>query len=404
MRSERKMSSQPIKTPSRRRLLLVGTIALVAATVIAGYGLVSRAHSKQELAQWTNAQTVPTVVLAKLEHGGTNPTLTLPGSIQPYNKAAIYARVSGYLKSWNKDIGAPVKAGEVLASIEAPDLDQQLAQARATLASAKANYDIATITANRNDGLAKKLVVAQQTADQTAADATAKEAVVDANEANVRQLEAMQSFKQIAAPFDGVVTARNTDIGALINAGSTAGQELFEVSDLHRVRIYVQVPQALSADLRPGLKATFEMPQYPGRKFDATLVTTSNAMNATSRSLLVELQADNSDGKLLGGTYCRVDFQIPGDPNLVRIPATALLPADRGAQVAVLVSGNKAVLKSIQLGRDFGDSVEVTAGLAPQDRVIDSPPETLRSGDTVQLAAATSTVAQAGAPTPSSLD
>jgi RND family efflux transporter MFP subunit len=185
------------------------------------------------------------------------------------------------------------------------------------------------------------------------------------------------------------VTARNTDIGALINAGSTSGQQLFEVSDLHRVRIYVDVPQAFSADLRPGLKATFEMPQYPGQKFDATLVTTSNAINATSRSMLVQLQADNSEGKLFGGTYCRVDFQIPGDPNMVRIPATALMPINRGAQVAVLDDSNKVVLKSIQLGRDFGDSVEVTAGLAPQDRVIDSPPETLQNGDTVQLATAT---------------
>jgi RND family efflux transporter MFP subunit len=223
---------------------------------------------------------------------------------------------------------------------------------------------------------------------------------MDANEANVRQLEAMQSFKQIVAPFDGVITARNTDIGALINAGRTAGQELFDVSDLHRVRIYVQVPQAFSAGLSPGLKATFEMPQYPGRKFDATLVTTSNAMNTTSRSMLVELQADNSDGKLLGGAYCRVNFQIPGDPNMVRIPATALMPVNRGVQVAVLGDGNKVVLKSIRLGRDFGDTVEVTAGLDPQDRVIDSPPETLQSGDVVQLAAATpSTSTQGGSPT-----
>jgi RND family efflux transporter MFP subunit len=198
-----------------------------------------------------------------------------------------------------------------------------------------------------------------------------------------------------------VVTARNTDIGALINAGSTAGQELFEVSDLHRVRIYVQIPQASSAALRPGLPATFEMPQYPGQKFAATVVTTSHAMNATSRSMLVELQADNADGKLLGGTYCEVAFQIPGDPNMVRLPATALIPVNQGAQVALVGDGNKVVLKSVQLGRDFGDSVEVTAGLTAQDRVIDSPPETLQSGDAVQLAAATpsSTSTQAVAPT-----
>jgi RND family efflux transporter MFP subunit len=394
------MTSQPAQTPRSRRLLLVGLVALVAAGAIAANGLISRARSQQDLVQWTNEQAAPTVALATLAHGDAERSLILPGNIQPYYKAAVYARVNGYLKSWNKDIGAQVKAGEVMASIDAPDLDQQLAQARATLASAKASYDIAAITANRDDILLKKQTIAQQIADQAEADAAAKKAVMDANAANVRQLEAMQSFKQIVAPFDGVVTARNTDIGALINAGKTAGQELFEVSDLHHVRIYVQVPQAFSADLRPGLKATFEMPQYPGRKFDANLVTTSNAMNATSRSMLVELQADNSDSKLLGGAYCQVEFQVPGDPNMLRIPATALMPVNGGAQVAVF-DGGKAVLKAIHLGRDFGDSVEVTAGLAPQDQVIDSPPETLRSGDVVQLAAATPAPIsiQAAAPT-----
>jgi RND family efflux transporter MFP subunit len=394
------MSPQPLKTLSPRQLLLVGIIALIAAGAIAANGLISRARDKQDLVQWTNAQALPTVTLATLQHGDANRTLTLPGNIQPYNKASIYARVNGYLKTWNQDIGAHVKAGDVLASIDAPDLDQQLAQAKATLASAKANYDIAVITANRNDVLVKKQAVAQQLADQTTADAAAKKAIMDASDANVRQLEAMESYKQIVAPFDGVVTARNTDIGALINAGNAAGQQLFEVSDLNRVRIYVQVPQAFSADLRPGLKATFEMPQYPGQKFDATLVTTSNAVDATTRSMLVELQADNPDGKLFGGAYCRVDFQIPGEPNMVRLPATALIPVNRGAQVAVLGDGNKVVLKSIQLGRDFGDTVEVTAGLTPEDRVIDSPPETLQTGDTVQLAPPTpsSTATQAGAP------
>jgi RND family efflux transporter MFP subunit len=398
------MSSQPVQTPKLRRLLLAGTIALVAAGALAGNGLVSRARSKQDLVQWTNAQVAPTVALAKLAAGDAAQNVILPGNIQPYNKAAIYARVSGYLKSWQQDIGAHVKEGQVLATIEAPELDQQLAQARATLASAKANYDIAAITANRYDSLAKKQALAQQTADQADADAAAKKAVMDADAAYVRQLETMQSFKQIVAPFDGIVTLRNTEIGALINSGNTAGQELFEVSDLHRVRIYVQVPQAFSADLRPGLKATFQMPQYAGQKFDATLVTTSNAMNASSRSMLVELQADNPDGKFLGGTYCRVDFLIPNDPNMVRVPATALMPANRGMQVAVLGNDNKVVLKPVQLGRDFGDSVEIKAGLASQDRVIDSPPETLQSGDAVQLATATPvpTATQSEAQTPPS--
>jgi RND family efflux transporter MFP subunit len=339
----------------------------------------------------------PTVTLAKILRGDAEQKLILPGNIQPYAKAAIYARVNGYVKSWNKDIGAPVKANEVLALIETPDLDQQLAQARATLASAKANYDLAVVTADRNTTLVQRQVVSQQVADQTSADAQAKKAIMDADEAYVRQLEAMQSFKQIVAPFDGIVTARNTDIGALINSGST-GQPLFEVADLHRVRIYVQVPQAFTADLRPGLKATFEMPQYPGQKFDATLVTTSNAVNETSRSMLVQLQADNTDGKLFGGTYCRVDFQLPGNPDMLRLPATALMPANRGVQVAVLGDNNKVVLKAIQLGRDFGDTVEVTAGLSAQDQVIDSPPETLQNGETVQLAALASIAAQAGTP------
>jgi RND family efflux transporter MFP subunit len=394
------MSLQSDKTPRLRRLLLVGIIVAVAAGSIAVNGFISRHRTNQDLVKWSNAQAIPTVALAQLVHGDAAQLLILPGDIQPLNKAAIYARVNGYLKSWQQDIGAHVTAGQVLATIEAPDLDQQLAQAKATLASAKANYDIAVITANRDDILAKKQALSQEIADQTAADAAAKKAIMDADEANVRQLEAMESFKQITAPFNGIVTARNTDIGALINAGSTAGQQLFEVSDLHRVRIYVEVPQAFSADLRPGLKATFEMPQYPGQKFDATLVTTSNAINATSRSMLVQLQADNSEGKLFGGTYCRVNFQIPSDPNMVRIPATALMPINRGTQVAVLDESNKVVLKSVQLGRDFGDSVEVTAGLAPQDRVIDSPPETLQNGDSVQLATTTAspTSTQTGPP------
>jgi RND family efflux transporter MFP subunit len=394
------MSSQPAQTARPRRLLVVGLAALVAAGAIAANGLISRARSKQVLAMWTNAQAVPTVALAALAHGAADQRLILPGNIQPYNKAMIYARVSGYLKSWQQDIGAHVTAGQVLASIDTPDLDQQLAQAKGTLASAKANYDIAALTASRYDTLVKRQAISQQSADQSAADAAAKKAVMNADEANVRQLEAMQAFKQILAPFDGIVTLRNTDIGALINAGSTAGQELFEISDLHRVRIYVQVPQAFSAALRPGLKATFEMPQYPGEKFDAAVVTTSNAMDANSRSMLVELQADNADGKLLANTYCQVAFQIPGDPNMVRLPATALMLANRGAQVALLGDDNKVVLKPIQLGRDLGDSVEVTAGLALQDRVIDSPPETLQSGDVVQLATATptSTSTQAAAP------
>ncbi len=371
------MSSEDIKPPSKRSLITAAAGALLLAGVVVGYGFVDRAQSKQEVVQWTDTQAIPTVALAEPLPGSSNQTLTLPGNIQPLNKAAILARVNGYVKSWDHDIGSSVKAGQVL-----------LSQAKATLASVRANLQIASLTADRNNILLKKQIVAQQLADQTTADAVAKEAVVDANEANVRQLEAMQSFKTLAAPFDGVVTARNVEIGQLINSGGS-GQPLFEVSDLHRVRIFVQVPQAFSAGLVPGLKATLEMPQYPGVQFDATLTHISRAINATSHSMQVELQADNTAGKFFAGSYCNVHFEIPADANLVRIPSTALVTSNQGTQVATLDSNNKVVVKKVQLGRDLGDSVEIIAGLSPSDRIIDNPPETLTAGDTVRVATAT---------------
>src|SRR4051812_24723537 len=388
------MSSEDIKAPGRKSLLAAAATAVLVAGIVLSYGFIGRAQSKQEVVDWTNTHAIPTVALAAPIPSSSHQTLTLPGNIQPFNRAAIFARVSGYVKSWDHDIGSPVKAGQVLATIDAPDLDQQLGQAKATLASVRANHQIASLTANRNNILLQKQIVAQQLADQTDADAKAKEAVVDANEANVRQLEAMQSFKTLAAPFDGVVTARNVELGMLINSGGS-GQPLFEVSDLHRVRIYVQVPQSFSAGLVPGMKATFEMPQYPGVQFDATLSHVSKSINASSHSMQVELQADNAAGKFFGGSYCNVHFEIPNDANLVRLPSTALVTGNQGTQVALLGGDNKVVLKNVQLGRDLGDSVEVTAGLSPSDRVINSPPETLAAGDTVRVAAATP---QAAAP------
>jgi RND family efflux transporter MFP subunit len=386
------MPSEDIKAPGRRSLVTVAAAAVLLASAVVGYGFMTRAQSKQEVVQWTNTQAIPTVALAQLIPGGTHQTLTLPGNIQPFNRAAIFARVNGYVKSWDHDIGSSVKAGQVLATIDAPDLDQQLGQAKATLASVRANHQIASLTANRNNILLQKQIVAQQLADQTTADEKAKEAVVDANEANVRQLEAMQSFKTLAAPFDGVVTARNVELGMLINSGGGSGQALFEVSDLHRVRIFVQVPQSFTAGLAPGMKATFEMPQYPGVQFDATLSHTSKAINANSHSMQVELQADNAAGKFFGGSYCNVHFEIPTDASLVKIPSTALITGNQGTQVATLDGSDKVVLKSVKLGRDLGDSVEVLAGLTPSDRIINSPPETLVTGDAVRVAGDTSQV------------
>jgi RND family efflux transporter MFP subunit len=382
------MPAENIKPPSRRSLLTATTAAVVLAGIVVGYGFLDRAQSKQEVVEWTKAQAVPTVALAQRLPGSSHQTLTLPGNIQPFNRAAIYARVNGYVKTWDHDIGSPVKAGQLLAAIDAPDLDQQLSQAKATLASVKANEQIATLTASRNNILVKKDIVSQQVADQAAADAAAKQAVVGANEANVRQLEAMQSFKTLSAPFDGVVTARNVELGMLINSGGS-GQALFEVSDLHRVRIYVQVPQSFSAGLAPGMKATFEMPQYPGVQFEATLSHVSRAINAGSHSMQIELQADNAAGKFFGGSYCNVHLEVPTEANLVTIPSTALVTGNQGSRVATLDGNDKVVLKRVRLGRDLGDSVEVIAGLSPSDRIVDNPPETLAAGDTVHVAAAT---------------
>ena len=395
------MPSEDIKAPGRKSLLTAAAAAVLMAGIVLSYGFIGRAQSKQEVVDWTNTHAIPTVALAGLIPGSAHQTLTLPGNIQPFNRAAIFARVNGYVKSWDHDIGSPVKAGQVLASIDAPDLDQQLGQAKATLASVRANHQIASLTANRNNILLQKQIVAQQLADQTDADAKAKEAVVDANEANVRQLEAMQSFKTLAAPFDGVVTARNVELGMLINSGGS-GQPLFEVSDLHRVRIYVQVPQSFTAGLTVGMKATFEMPQYPGARFEATLSHISKSINQNSHSMQVELQADNAAGKFFGGSYCNVHFEIPTDANLVKVPSTALITGDQGTQIATLDSNDKVILRSVQLGRDLGDSVEVVAGLSPADRIVNNPPETLAAGDAVRVAQATSQAAAPASPPPSS--
>jgi RND family efflux transporter MFP subunit len=385
------MSSQPIKPPRLRTLVLTGAAAAVLAAFVVAVGVVERAQAAREVAHWTDAQAIPTVSLANLEYGDASRTLTVPGTIDAYYRAAVFARVTGYLKSWQADIGAHVKAGQQLAIIDTPDLDQQLAQAQANLASATANAHLASVTAGRWSKLVKQQWVSQQSADDKTGAAEATQAAMNAAQANVKGLEAMETFKTIVAPFDGVVTARKTDVGALINAG--AGTELFEVSDLHKVRLYVHIPQAFSAEMRPGLEATFDLPQFPGRELKAAVVSISHAMDINSRSMLVELQADNSNGMLFANAYCQVHLHVPGNPNVLRVPATALLPADKGVEIAVLGADNKVNLKSVQLGRDFGDSVEILSGLSPSDQVVDSPPETLRSGEVVRLAAATSDLA-----------
>ncbi|MDB5360304.1 MAG: efflux transporter periplasmic adaptor subunit [Rhodospirillales bacterium] len=396
---EEPISAKIIDTRQPHRLRVVGGLVIILAGAVVAIGLYERADSKSALVRWTDQQAVPTVMLAKIDTGAAVRPLSLPGAIQADNSAALYARVSGYLRSWSSDIGAHVAAGQVLATIDTPDLDQQLDQGKADLASAEAAEQLADLTAKRWQTLVASQSVAQQAVDEKIGDAVAKKAVAEAARANVRRLEALASFKQIVAPFDGVITARKTDIGALINAGSGGTtQQLFEIADLRKVRIYVQVPQAFTADLRPGLKATFDLPQYPGQQFDATLVSTSQAVALNSRSMQVELQADNATGKLSAGAYCDVHFQVPNDPSVLRLPATALVPNSQGVDVAVVGADDKVALTPVKLGRDFGENVEVVSGLRATDRVIDSPSQTIRTGDPVRIVSTTASSETEGPP------
>jgi RND family efflux transporter MFP subunit len=379
-----------------RRLLIWGLGALTAAIIVAAYGVADRSWSEGRLVQLTAEEAVPTVDVIHPERGVTGQHLTLPGTIDAYFEAPIYARVSGYLKMWYKDIGAHVTTGELLATIETPDLDQELAQAKADLAVADANYQLAQVTAQRWQRLLKTDAVSVQTVDVKAGDAVAKHASVAAAQANVARLEAQEAFKRIVAPFDGNITARRTDVGALINAGSGVGPELFAVADVHKMRVYVRVPQAESADIRIGMKASLSLPQYPDRSFPATVVTTASAIDPVSNTLLVELMADNANGLLAPGTFADVHFDLPPQPNVVRIPTSALLFREGGLKVATVGPDGKAVIKRIQPGRDLGTEMEVLGGLTPSDHVIDSPPDSLIAGEQVRLAG--SQVAATGTP------
>jgi RND family efflux transporter MFP subunit len=377
---------EPIVPPDPRWLRRIGLVVVTLAAAVVAMGVGLRLHGQSDVAQWSKTQAVPTVSLVHFTAGTTGDSISLPGNIQAFNKAAIYARVSGYLKSWQTDIGAPVKAGQLLGVIDAPDLDQQYAQAKANLMMDQVNERLAVLTAQRWQALLAQNAIARQDADTKAAAADAAKAVTAAAQASLQQLAAMEGFKNVVAPFDGIVTARTTDIGALINAGNS-GQELFEVSDLRSVRIYVQVPQMMSGQISVGMPATFNLPQYPGQQFSATVSSISHAMDVTSKSMLVELHAQNPDGKLFSQAYCQVHFQLAPQPNRFLLPVTAIMQSNQGIQVAVLRQDNRVALKPIQIGRDLGNSVEVTGGLSPQDKVIDAPPETLQAGNMVQIAA-----------------
>jgi RND family efflux transporter MFP subunit len=376
----------PSQKLSKRGLRRTGIVIAVILAVIVVIGLITRATQANTLKTWTQEQAVPTVDVVAPELGKTGPVLDLPGQLQAYTRAPIYAQVSGYLKAWKTDIGTPVKAGELLGEISTPELDQQLQQARADLASTKANADLAAVTAKRWQAMLSSDSVAQQDVDQRTADYAAKLAQMKAAQANVDRLEAAKAFARIVAPFDGVVTARDTDVGALINSGGGTGPELFVVSDIHKLRVYVQVPQRYAPSVRPGSSAVLMVPEYPGREFHAQVVAASNAVNTTSGTTLVQLQVDNADDKLMPGAFAHVRFHLPVDTTALRVPASALIFDNAGLRVATLGAGDKVAFKQVSILFDYGKTVEIGSGLSADDRVIDSPPDGIKDGDAVKLA------------------
>ncbi len=394
-------SDTALNRTSRRGLRVAGILAVIVAIAIVVSGLVTRASGNARLKEWTDSQSVPTVAVIAPTAQGDNGTLDLPGRLEAYSRAPLYARVSGYLKSWSADIGATVKAGQLLAEIEAPDLDQQFLQSKANLATAQANVALAGTTAKRWQELLKTGAVSKQDVDEKNGDLAAKQAIVNADKADLDRLQALKNFTHIVAPFDGVVTARNTDVGALINVGSSAGQELFVVSDTKKLRVYVSVPQTYVPSIPPGTKATITVPERPGRQYTATVESSSQAVTAASGSTLMQLGLDNKDGDLLPGGYANVSLQLPADATALRIPSSALLFDKNGLRVATLDTDNKVQLKKVTIARDFGQTIEIGSGLAASDRVIQSPPDGLDEGDAVRVAQPAKTDAAANGKTPS---
>jgi len=392
-------ASPPVSIPQLKRL---GIGAAVVAAVVAAGGIGLRMWQHHQVAEWTNDQATPTVSVFHPQQGVSGVQTVLPGEIHAWYEANIYARVNGYLKKWYFDFGAKVKKGDVLADIDAPDLDAELAAAEANLKAAEAQthvrqaeVDFAKTTYDRwRDS--PKGVVSEQETESKKADFGTSQARYNASLADVRsaqgaldRLKALKQFKQLVVPFDGVVTQRTTDIGALINAGSGSGggnaPVLFKVADVHQMRVFVEVPQEMSAGLHEGLKATLHLPQYPDKEFPATVATTSSAIDTSSRTLLVELYADNPNGELQPGTYAEVHFELPSNPQMVRIPASALIFRQDGMEVALLGADGKVDLRPVQIGRNLGTDVEVIKGLTPADQVIQSPPDSLSKGDKVRV-------------------
>jgi RND family efflux transporter MFP subunit len=369
----------------RRTAILLVVAALAAITVVIYAGIHSRALAESRLKQRTEDAAIPTVAVVFPREGAPTQEIVLPGNTQAFSDAPIYARTSGYLKRWYFDIGAHVQKGQLLAEIETPEVDQQLQQAQADLDTAQANLNIAKITAARWQDLVSTGSVSQQETDQAVSNLSAVKAAAESSSANVRRLEQLQSFEKIYAPFDGIVTARNTDIGALIDAGaSTQPRELFHMAAIRKLRVYVSVPEVYSRAARSGAPATLTLDEFPGQTFRGTLVRNANSIDIASRTLLVEVDVDNPSGQLLPGAYVFVHLKLPDETRSVTIPSNTLIFRKEGLQVG-LVRNGKAELVPVKIGRDYGNTVEIVSGLQPADAVIVDPSDSLVAGMPVRL-------------------
>lgn len=370
---------------STRRLLVLGTAAMIIIVAIVTIGLISRVSASKQLRSWTSEQAIPVVAVITPGMQENTTSLDLPGRLQPYSRAILYARVNGYLKSWKADIGTQVKAGQLLAEIETPDLDQQLLQAKADLASLEATASLAKTTAERWEALLNSGYVSKQAAAEKTGDFMTKQALVNAARANVNGLQVLKSFARIVAPFDGLITARLTDIGALINSGSGAGQELFEVSSTTTLRVYVNVPQVYVPDISPGTKVTIAVPEHPGKTYTAAVVASAQAVNNVSSATQIQIQIDNARGELLPGGFANVNFRLPNNRPTMSVPASALIFNKAGLSVATIGLDDRVVLKPVMIMRDLGKLVELSAGLKPDDRIIENPPDGISNGDRVRI-------------------
>ena len=374
----------PRKSPRR---WMIPALVTLAAVLVLIFGIRSRVRAETTLRAVTDQMAVPSVSVVAPKHTAPATEIILPGNMQPFISSPIYARTDGYLKKWYFDIGAHVKAGELLAVIQTPEVDEQLAQARSTLNTAQANLELAQITRDRYQSLLKKHAVAQQDVDNAVGTYTANNAIVDADKANVRHYEALVSFEKVYAPFDGVITARNTDTGDLINSGSNTAPrtDLFDMAQTRTLRVYVNVPEEYSQGIKPGQTvADVALAEFPGKRFPGKLVRTSEAINATTRTLLVEVDLDNPGGNLFSGSYAEVHLNIPAQNSTYLLPVSALIFRSDKLQVGVVRSGKVAVTDVVP-GHDFGDQIEIVAGLKPDDQVVLNPPDSLISGQQVTI-------------------